>query len=487
MCNRFTRGRSRDEVFTSGCDLLLSALALAVCAHAGLAQRLHHLDTTSFALSGEYAPESDAHAILIPHGYGTDHRPDVQQAVLELMVSQDGGVPLLRQSWDGHASATQVFQERAQTLMTTVQHSPRPRYVVADCTLDHQEHAAHVKALPCLTRIPNPLTGAAQVMTQALAIDTWHDVAAQRRYQGLAWCHCGIAQRWLVVHAEAAAWRAESSIRQAQHRAYAGIATPLFHLQAHRCDTPEAAHAAVAPVATTWQYHPGDSYELIEHKRSATTGRPRAEAPCQAIAWQIHARVRPDAKRIGDAKQVGACYVLGTHIAAEQRTDVEGMAGYKGHAEAEGGWRFLKDPLVFVSSLCVKKPCRIQGLWMGMPLALLVYSVAPRRLRHALAQQNATLPNHINQPTSRPTLRWVLHMLAGIERVRLLVAGTVREVITGLKAGRIAILRFCGQQVCLMYHIPSGEDCSIMTVARIMRENGQLTCSMSERTSGSRT
>ena len=47
-------------------------------------------------------------------------------------------------------------------------------------------------------------------------------------------------------------------------------------------------------------------------------------------------------------------------------------------------------------------------------------------------------------------------MLEGIERVRLLVDGTVREVITGLNAVRIAILRFFGQQVCLMYHIPSG-------------------------------
>ena len=77
--------------------------------------------------------------------------------------------------------------------------------------------------------------------------------------------------------------------------------------------------------------------------------------------------------------------MLGTTRAAEQRTDVEVMAGYKGQAKAEGGFRFLKDPLFFVSSLFVKKPCRIQGLLMVMTLALLVYSVAQRRLRHALA------------------------------------------------------------------------------------------------------
>ena len=132
------------------------------------------------------------------------------------------------------------------------------------------------------------------------------------------------------------------------------------------------------------------------------------------------------------------------------------MAGDKGQAKAAGGLRFLKDPLLFVSSLCVKNPGRLQGLLLVMTLALLVYSVAQRRLRHALAEQNATIPHQINQPTSRPTLRWVLQRLEGMERVRLLVDGTVREVRTGLKAGRMALRRFLGQQVCLMYHIPSG-------------------------------
>jgi hypothetical protein len=355
--------------------------------------------------------------------------------------------------------------------------------VVADGQLSHTDHAAHWKALPCIPRIPNTLKVVSPVMTPALAIDTWHDVDAQRRSQCLELGPCGLAQRWLVVHAEAAAWRAESTLRTAQHKEDAAIEKHLLHVQARRFDTPASAHAALAPLANTWQDHQVDSSALLAHKRYATTGRPRADTPCQAREWQRQARVKPETKRMGDAKQVGACSVLGTTRAAEPRTEVEVMAGYKGQAKAAGGLRFLNDPLWFVSSLCVKNPGRLQGLLLVMTLALLVYSVAQRRLRHALAEQNATIPHQINQPTSRPTLRWVLQRLEGMERVRLLVDGTVREVRTGLHAGRMALRRFLGQQVCLMYHIPSGYDCSIMTVARIMRENGQLTCSMSVGTS----
>src|SRR4029453_16951965 len=98
MFNRFKLGRTLDEVHGYGCDLLFSELALAVCAQEGLEQRFHHLDTTSFSLSGDYVSESDEQGIRITHGYSKDHRPDLKQAVLELLVSQDGGVPLVSKS-----------------------------------------------------------------------------------------------------------------------------------------------------------------------------------------------------------------------------------------------------------------------------------------------------------------------------------------------------------------------------------------------------
>jgi transposase len=66
---------------------LFQELALAVCAQEGIDQRFNHLDTTSFSLTGEYVPDSDEHTIRITHGYSKDHRPDLKQVVLELMVA----------------------------------------------------------------------------------------------------------------------------------------------------------------------------------------------------------------------------------------------------------------------------------------------------------------------------------------------------------------------------------------------------------------
>jgi transposase len=182
MFNRFKLGRTLDEVYAYGCDLLFSELALAVCAQEGIDLRFNHLDTTSFSLSGEYVPDSDERAITITHGYSKDNRPDLKQAVLELMVSHDGGVPFVSQSWDGNASDPEIFQERAAALIATFQNSSTPRYLVADSKRYNEANAANLQALGFITRIPHTRKLVSQVITQALPWDTWQRLDDTTRY-----------------------------------------------------------------------------------------------------------------------------------------------------------------------------------------------------------------------------------------------------------------------------------------------------------------
>ena len=456
MFNRFKLGRTLDEAYAYGCDLLFEELALSICAQEGIDLRFNHLDTTSFALTGEYVPASDEYAIRITHGYSKDHRPDLKQAVLELMVSQDGGVPVVSKSWDGHTSDTQVFQKRAEALMRAFKDTPSPRYLVADAKLYCADNAVHLAQLGFITRVPATLKLVSQVITQALQSDTWQSFDDNTCYQSLALCHYGMAQRWLVVSSQAAYARAEATLNHATQREHEAITKQLFHLQAQRFCAPEAAQAALAAVAKGWKYHQLESSHLTEHKRYAGKGRPTATTPLKAIEWQIQAQVLADDKARERDKQAKACYVLGTNIAASELSDTEVIVAYKGQAQVEGGFRFLKDPLFFVSSLFVKKPNRIEGLLMVMTLALLVYSVAQRRLRKQLAENHETVPNQINQPTPSPTLRWVFQLLEGIHRVQLTVQGQVRDLIEGLNDVQIKILRVFGNEVCHLYQISTG-------------------------------
>jgi transposase len=262
-----------------------------------------------------------------------------------------------------------------------------------------------------------------------------------------------MAQGWLVVYSQAAFERAAITLKKAQQREEEAIKKSLFHLQAQRFPTPEAAQDALAAVAKRWQYHQVESSHLTEHTRYAGKGRPTPRTPRKAMAWQIQAHVRPTDEAIGHHQQVQACVVLGTNISASELSDPAAIAAYKSQSRVEGGFRLLKDPLFFVSSLFVKKPSRIEGLLMVMTLALLVYSVTQRRLRQQLAAHHQTVPNQIHQPTTSPTLRWVFQLLDGIHRVRVTVQGRVHDRIESLTNVQINILRLFGHEVCHLYQI----------------------------------
>jgi Domain of unknown function (DUF4277) len=232
--NRFTLGRIRDEAYADGCDLVWQERALAGCAQEGIDLRVNHLDTTRCALSGDYVPDGDEHALRLTHGYSKDHRPDLKQAVLERMVSQDGGVPFVSTSWDGHTSDTQMFQERAQAFMSALKTSPRPRYLLADAKLSTEDHAANRHRLGFSTRLANTIGVVAHVLEPALTWDPWHTFAETTRDQGVELCHDGMAQRWLVGSSQAALERAEATVHTSR---FAHFLEVLCSLRRIRMDT----------------------------------------------------------------------------------------------------------------------------------------------------------------------------------------------------------------------------------------------------------
>jgi uncharacterized protein DUF4277 len=402
-CNRFTLGRTLDEASADGCDLRLHERALGVCAREGLDRRVNHLETTSFSRRGDDIPERDEQAMTITHGYSRDHRPDLQPVVLARMVSEDGGIPCVRRSGDGTPSDLEMFQTRAQAWLAAFQHAPHPRYLMADSKLYHEDHAPHRRHLGCITRIPHPMGSVAAVITQALAWDGWHRLDEHTRDPRLEWCHDGMAPRGLVVSSQAAEERAAATRNHARPRAREAIHTPLLHLQATRVATPEAAHEALTPWATGWTDHQVDSSHLSDQQRYARQGRPTPRLPVKAIDWLIQAHVRPAEAAIAPQQHRHACVVIGTTSGTNAWQDTEVIPADTRQSQVAGGFRFLNDPRVCVSSLFVKTPCRIQGLLLVMTLAFLVYAVAQRRLRQQAAHHQETVPNQRNHPTTTPT------------------------------------------------------------------------------------
>ena len=124
---------------------------------------------------------------------------------------------------------------------------------------------------------------------------------------------------------------------------------------------------------------------------------------------------------------------------------------YKGQQTIERGFRFLKDKCFHVSEVFLKKEERIEALCMIMVLSLLIYSFAEWRLRERLKETGLTVPDPLNKPTQRPTMRWVFEMFIGVILSVVVDRGRIIKVIVNLSALQTTILRLMGKD-CENYY-----------------------------------
>lgn len=135
---------------------------------------------------------------------------------------------------------------------------------------------------------------------------------------------------------------------------------------------------------------------------------------------------------------------------SDQLSPDEALRQYKAQQGVERGFRFLKAPLFFASSVFLKSPKRVAALGLIMALCLLVYNLGQRQLRLALAQHQETIPNQLGKPTASPTLRWVFQCFMA---VHLVLFHGVTQVVN-LTDERLHILRFFSQSCRRYYLLP---------------------------------
>src|SRR5215813_2476317 len=97
-------GRTLDWLHDHDPTALFAGFARQARQRFGIAARQIQMDTTSFAVTGEYDTELDAHTLAVTYGYSRDHRADLKQWMLALAITRQGDLPVFCQARDGNAS-----------------------------------------------------------------------------------------------------------------------------------------------------------------------------------------------------------------------------------------------------------------------------------------------------------------------------------------------------------------------------------------------
>jgi transposase len=447
-------GRALDTLYTYGVTELYSLIAAHAAERLALVPRFAHLDTTSFHVDGRYNSndEPEAQVVHITRGYSRDHRPDLNQVMLELIVEHQAGIPILMKPLSGNSSDTQDFGQVIRTHVTQLQTTYGITYLVADSALYSEANLEKLAQtqMKWITRVPATLSQAQAALAQANP-QTMAVLTDGYRYHELPSTYGGIEQRGLLVYSEPRQPQAQRTVdkqlRQQsdqESKAFKQLCKTTFACQA---DAQQALLTFEQRLQATFLSTSTVSVKPCYNRR----GRPRKGDQPDHVVYQIEGALASSLATRKARIDQHSCFILATNeLDQAQLPPPELLQGYKGQEQSERGFRFLKDPQFLASSLYLKKPERIMALLMVMTVCLLVYAALEYRIRKALKDHDATFPNQKGKPLQNPTARWVFHFFVGIH---LLLMPGQWPVVLNLTEEHQKLLRLLGKPYMWLYGV----------------------------------
>jgi transposase len=416
--NDDTLGRALDTLYETGVTELYSLIATTAARRLGLTPTFRHLDTTSFHVDGRYNSKQvpDEQVVHLTHGYSRDHRPDLNQVMLELVVEHQAGIPVLMKPLSGNSHDGKAFGQVISDHIAQLHPTANPTYLVADSALYSAENLQKLAetSLKWITRVPATLTEAQEVLAQAQPA-TMSPLQEGYRARSMLSTYGGVAQRWVLIYSDHRQPQAQRTVDKQWCKQSAQEVTAFKTL----CRTAFACEADAQQALT--RFVAGLQTTLLHNSTVCPTphygqrGRPGPGVQPEQLVYHVAGAL---ASRLTDRRarvDQQSCVILATNELDEEQLSAQAVLdGYKGQVHAERGFRFLKDPQFLASSLYLKKPERIMALLMVMTVCLLVYAALEYRIRHALKDHGTTFPDQKGKRIQNPTARWVFHYFVGI-------------------------------------------------------------------------
>lgn len=452
-----TLGNTLDDIAAYGSSRLFGEVAFAVALENNLLGSVNHLDTTSISVHGEYEKE-EVGAICLTYGHSKDHRPDLKQAVLSLVVNGPSATPLWMESLNGNSSDRKSFHETIKKVKTFQQQIALDASFkwVADSALYSKDGLLKSNDHLWLCRVPETIKEAKELVRKPREKITWCSV--DNGYQTAVFFsdYGEVRQRWLLVYSEQAYQREKKTLEKRLTKKDKELEKALWHLSNEVFSCEKEAYSALKKVQKKYALFTvkGEVFALNKHVKR---GRPEAGKNKEVVGYQVKTTHIRNEDKIEYLLNTKGRFILATNdLDVENYSDKRILEEYKEQQKVEGGFRFLKDPWFMVSSIFLKKPSRIEALMMVMTLCLLVYNVAQYQLREKLKTQKETLPNQLGKEVQNPTLRWIFQIMEGICVVCFCRGGTrasPHEVISNLSKVRKKIIQLFGDTACRMYGV----------------------------------
>ncbi len=410
-------GRCLDKLYETGVSDIYQTLSASVVEHLKLPCEGINLDSTSIHVDGNYAHDDDTKAIKLVRGYSRDHRPELNQVILNLITENKAGIPVYMQAASGNINDNEGFKNIVKHHISSLKAAQDSQYFIADAALYTAETIQSLEAQKKLfiSRAPQKLK---QVKT---AIAEQHKLtfeALGNGYSG-AWLtseYGDVKQRWLLICSEQAKKREQHTLNKRMEKESNAALKSFKKLCRQRFSCVLDADKALKAWSKTHEEIIAiNDGEILKSGVFKQSGRPKLNQEPDGYEFQITGKLYCALSNRQQHLQEKGMFMLATNDLSDKLTMEKMLSLYKSQQSVEKGFRFLKSPDFLTSSLYLKKPERIEALLMVMTCCLMVYAALEHKIRRELKAQSVYFPNLKYKPCQNPTARWVFFCFQGID------------------------------------------------------------------------
>lgn len=450
-----TLGHTLDEIAEYGSSKLFGEIAFEIALEHDLLTSLNHLDTTSLSVQGQYE-DCDPSAVDITYGHSKDHRPDLKQVVLSLVVNGPSAIPIWMEPLNGNSSDKSSFHntiKKVRDFQKQIDLKTKFKWI-ADAAMYSLDKLLKQTDYLWVSRVPETILEAKALCQTPDNEIEW--IVRENGYKTASFesNYGEVKQRWLLIFSEQAYSREKKTFEAKQTKQEKTLEKVLWHFGHELFSCEKDGKAELKKVMKKYPFYQIES-EAVPVLKYAKRGKPKAGETKIIVGYKLESKFKRDEEKIEQQLHRKGRFILATNDLDEKNyPDIQILKEYKEQQHVENGFRFLKDPWFMVDSVFLKKNTRIEALMMVMTLCLLVYNVAQYKLRQALKEKNETLPNQLGKAIKTPTMRWIFQLMEGAGVVQFYedkIDHPTKEIVTNLNALRKKIILLFGKAATQMY------------------------------------
>jgi len=448
--NQHAIGRTLDVLYEAGVSELFSGFAHQACKRLGLEVNSIHVDATSFHVDGDCynASGEESKVIKLTQGYSRDHRPDLNQVVLNLIVENQAGMPLFLKACSGNTVDKKNFADILKDHTKSLKASLQNRYTVGDSALFTPDSLSAIHAAEgyFVTRVPMSLKEAKEL--QSTGRMDMMELGEGYFAKEIKASYADISQRWLLIFSEKAYQREHETLKKKISKETEQELKDFWHFTKKIFSCEKDAETAYDKFCKHCKFIEIEGMKIIKKGRYAKMGKPLKKSEPERYEYFIEGHCYTSLDKYETALSEKGFFILSTNDFSEAVSAKSILEIYKSQQRVERGFRFLKNPEFLTSAFYLKKPERIEALMMIMTLCLLVYCALEYKIRQSLEKYGAQFKDQKNKDTQKPTARWVFFCFQGVS---ILTIKDIGQKVINILPRHDVILNVLGPRYLTIY------------------------------------